>query len=131
MPVEERNALRECPRNHARIGRDETTWHTIQVSSCILSATAAARFTQTTQLKTSEMPTTTNSGGASVFIDLNEEEDDFSARFYARGGLEFEFANGFTLGASARYADHRFDFGSSGELELDEVQWFLTLGSRL
>ena len=77
------------------------------------------------------LPTATNNGGASVFIDLNDVEDDFSARFYARGGLEFEFANGFTLGASARYADHRFDFGSSGELELDEVQWFLTLGSRL
>ncbi len=77
------------------------------------------------------LPASASVGGASVFINLNEEEDDFSARFYARGGLEFEFANGFTLGASARYADHQFDFGSSGELELDEVQWFLTLGSRL
>jgi len=76
-------------------------------------------------------PSATNSGGTSIFIDLNEEEDDFSARFYARGGLEFEFANGFTIGASARYADHRFDFGSSGKVKLDEVQWFLTLGSRI
>jgi hypothetical protein len=76
-------------------------------------------------------PSATNSGGTSIFIDLNEEEDDFSARLYARGGLEFEFANGFTIGASARYADHRFDFGSSGKVKLDEVQWFLTLGSRI
>ena len=73
----------------------------------------------------------TGSGGTPVFIDLNEEEDDFSARFYARAGLSFEFGNGFTFGAGARYADHRFDFGSSGEVELDEVQWFLTLGSQI
>ncbi len=77
------------------------------------------------------LPASVNSGGTSVFIDLNEEEDDFSARFYARAGLSFELDNGFTFGASARYADHRFDFGSSGKVKLDEVQWFLTLGSRI
>jgi len=70
-------------------------------------------------------------GGSTIVIDLNSREDDFSAALYGRAGLEFEFANGFTLGASARYIEHNFDFGSSGELKLDEVQWFLTLGSRI
>ena len=64
-----------------------------------------------------------------VVID-GDDENDVSFALYGRAGLEFQFANGMTLGASVRYARHEFDFGSRGELEFDEVQWFLTLGGR-
>ncbi len=69
--------------------------------------------------------------GNIIVIDLNSHEDDFSAALYARAGVEYELDNGFTFGVSARYVEHTFDFGSSGKLKLDEVQWFLTLGATL
>jgi hypothetical protein len=73
----------------------------------------------------------TAAGGSSIVIDLSNQEDDFSLALYGRAGMEYEFPNGFILGASARYVEHEFDFGSSGELELDSVQWFVTLGARM
>jgi hypothetical protein len=56
---------------------------------------------------------------------------DVSFVAYGRAGVEFEFRNGFMLGASVRYADDEFDFGNNGKMEMDEVLWLLTLGSRL
>jgi len=32
----------------------------------------------------------------------------------------------FMIGASVRYADDEFDFGDSGELDVDEEVWLLT-----
>ena len=68
--------------------------------------------------------------GSFVVIDTDENSSDFSFSGYARAGVEFELGSGFTFGASARYAEHEFDFDDRGELKLDEVQWFLTLGGR-
>ena len=69
--------------------------------------------------------------GSGIVIDLNSREDDFSAALYGRAGVEVEVGNGIALGVSARYVDHEFDFGSSGRLQLDQVQWFLTVGAEL
>ena len=69
--------------------------------------------------------------GSFVVVDLDQSSTDFSAALYGRAGIEFKLANGFTLGVSARYAPHEFDFGDRGSLELDNVQWFATLGARL
>jgi hypothetical protein len=70
-------------------------------------------------------------GGSRIVIDLSDSEDDFSLALYGRAGIEYEFPNGFILGASARYVEHDFDFGTSGKLQLEEVQWFLTFGARM
>ena len=69
--------------------------------------------------------------GSGIFIDLSSSERDFSFALYGRVGLDIELKNGFTFGVSARYAEHDFDFGSRGELTLDEMQFFLTLGSKI
>ena len=69
--------------------------------------------------------------GSGIFIDLSASERDFSFAVYGRVGLDIELKNGFTFGVSARYAEHEFDFGSRGELNLDEMQFFLTLGSKI
>jgi len=69
--------------------------------------------------------------GTAVFIDLDGSGNELSLVPYGRAGVAWEFANGFEVGVSARYAPHEFDFGRRGEVELDEVQWFLTLGQRL
>ena len=50
---------------------------------------------------------------------------------YGRAGVEFVLNNGFTFGASVRYADDEFDFGSGGKLRFDEPMWLLTLGAHL
>jgi len=73
----------------------------------------------------------TGGNGTTVFIDLDGSGNDLSLIAYARAGLAWEFANGFEVGLSARYAPHEFDFDSRGDVELDEVQWFLTLALRL
>ena len=69
--------------------------------------------------------------GSFLVINADDNTDDFSFSFYGRAGIEIELGSGFTFGASARYADHEFDFDNRGELKLDEVQWFLTLGGRI
>jgi hypothetical protein len=69
--------------------------------------------------------------GSSVFISLNGTENDFSLALYGRAGVEFSIRPGLMLGLSARYAEHEFDFGRSGQLEYDRVQWFLTLGAEI
>lgn len=46
-------------------------------------------------------------------------------------GIEFVLDNGFTFGASVRYADDDFSFGKAGDLKLDEPVYLLTLGARL
>ena len=69
--------------------------------------------------------------GGGIVIDLNSREDDFSAALYARTGVEIDVGNDIAVGVSARYVDHEFDFGSSGRLQVDEVQWFLTVGAVL
>jgi hypothetical protein len=63
-----------------------------------------------------------------IFIRVNSEEDDVSLMPYARVGFEVRPGRGYFFGLSARYVPHEFDFGSSGEVELDGVQWFLTVG---
>jgi hypothetical protein len=69
--------------------------------------------------------------GSSVFISLNDSENDYSFALYGRAGVEFSIRSGLMLGVSARYAEHEFDFGSSGVLKYDRVQWFLTLGAEI
>ena len=68
---------------------------------------------------------------SAVFFDLDESDNDLSFAVYGRAGIDVELGNGFTLGFSARYAGHQFDFDERGRLALDEIQWFLTLGQRL
>lgn len=65
---------------------------------------------------------------AGVALDAN---DDVSLVPYGRLGIEVLLDNGFMLGASVRYADDDFDFGRNGEVDMSEVMWLLTLGSRL
>jgi hypothetical protein len=64
-------------------------------------------------------------------VDVDDASHDVSFIPYGRVGLEVLLDNGFTFGVSARYADDEFDFGGNGELEVDEVVWLLTIGSRL
>ncbi len=59
------------------------------------------------------------------------DEDDGSFATYGRAGIEFVLDNGFTFGASVRYANDHFDFGDAGDLKLDEPLYLLTLGARL
>mgnify|MGYP001814055655 CR=1 FL=1 len=80
---------------------------------------------------TDETSLIVNAPNGFIVIDGNDSANDFSFSLYGRIGLEFEFNNGFLLGVSARYAEHEFDFDERGELNLDEVQWFLTLGGRI
>jgi hypothetical protein len=70
-------------------------------------------------------------GGSVIIIDGEDTSSDVSFAPYARLGVEFEFDNGFSVGASARYADDEFDFGDQGEIVADDVLWLLTLGARL
>lgn len=58
------------------------------------------------------------------------DENDGSFVGYGRAGIEFVFDNGFTFGASVRYADDDFSFGNAGDLKLDEPLYLLTLGAR-
>ena len=69
--------------------------------------------------------------GSVIVIDLGASESDVSFALYGRVGIEIVLDSGFTFGVSARYADHEFDFDQRGDLKLDEVQWFLTLGSKI
>jgi len=69
-------------------------------------------------------------GSSGIVIVVEEEEDDASMVPYARAGFEFQAGNGLSFGLSARYAPHDFDFGTSGEVEFDGVQWFLIIGAR-
>jgi len=69
-------------------------------------------------------------GQSGIFILVESEEDDVSVVPYARAGFEFLAGNGYSFGVSARYAPHEFDFGSSGDIEFDGVQWFLIVGVR-
>ncbi len=54
-----------------------------------------------------------------------------SLTYYGRAGIELETRKGFRFGAMARYAPHEFDFDDNVELELDNVQYFVTFGQRL
>ena len=72
----------------------------------------------------------TSAGGA-LHVDLDESNNDISFAVYGRAGIDIELSNGFTVGFSARYAGHEFDFDERGRLSLDEVQWFLTFGQRI
>jgi Outer membrane protein beta-barrel domain len=64
-------------------------------------------------------------------IDISEGTNDVSFEAYARAGIELVLDNGFTLGASVRYANNQFDFDEAGEIELDDTLWLLTVGTRL
>ncbi|MCZ6657283.1 MAG: hypothetical protein O7C67_08305 [Gammaproteobacteria bacterium] len=69
--------------------------------------------------------------GSVVIIDLDSSESDVSFALYGRVGIDIELDSGFTFGVSARYAEHEFDFDQRGDLKLDKMQWFLTLGSKI
>jgi hypothetical protein len=71
------------------------------------------------------------SSGSAIVIDLSQSGDDLSLVPYARAAVEFVLRNGVSVGVSARYAPHEFDFDQRGEVEIDEIQWFLTIGQRL
>ena len=64
-------------------------------------------------------------------IVLDDSESDVSFVAYGRAGVEFVLNDGFAFGASVRYADDEFDFGSGGKLRFDEPMWLLTLGAHL
>jgi hypothetical protein len=66
-----------------------------------------------------------------IVVDGSQSASDLSLVAYGRIGLEVVLPSGFSFGASIRYANDDFDFGRSGQLEIDEVLWMLTLGSRL
>jgi len=63
--------------------------------------------------------------------EADDTGQDVSLVPYGRLGVELLLSDRFIVGASVRYADDEFDFGDSGELDVDEVVWLLTLGSRL
>jgi len=71
----------------------------------------------------------TNNDNTTTGIDFNTENDG-SFVAYGRAGIEFVLDNGFTFGASVRYADDQFSFGNAGDLKLDEPLYLLTLGAR-
>lgn len=64
-------------------------------------------------------------------LELGSSGHSLSITLYGRAGFEFETPGGLTFGAQARYAPHEFDFDEGGELELDEVTYFLTIGQRM
>jgi opacity protein-like surface antigen len=68
--------------------------------------------------------------GAFLVIDLDDTIGDTSFSPYARVGLDFE-VSGVSFGISARYTDHKLNFGERGTLKLDGVQWFLTIGGSI
>lgn len=70
-------------------------------------------------------------GAASTSVDFSSGGHSVSLTYYGRAGIEFEMPTGFTFGAHARYAPHEFDFDDGGELKLDSVQYFVSLGARL
>ena len=72
-----------------------------------------------------------NGPNSFLIIEFGDSSNDFSVAAYARAGIEFELRNGITLGASARYVEHDFDFSGRRALALDDTQFFLTLGGRL
>lgn len=60
-----------------------------------------------------------------------DTENDGSLAAYGRAGIEFALDNGFTFGASVRYANDEFSFDNAGDLKLDEPLYLMTLGARL
>lgn len=70
-------------------------------------------------------------GAASSSVDFSSGGHSVSVTYYGRGGVEFETPTGVTFGAHARYAPHEFDFDDGGELKLDSVQYFVSIGARL
>jgi hypothetical protein len=80
------------------------------------------------RLEDSQASTT---GSNSVVIDTRTSDNHLGVAAYGRLGFELIFSRDFTLGISARYSNVRYDFGNSGELDLTEPQFFLTLGRSL
>jgi len=72
-----------------------------------------------------------NTSSTGNTVDLSNSDSDGSFVAYGRAGVEFALANGFTFGASVRYADDDFSFGKAGDLKLDEPLYMLTLGAVL
>jgi len=72
-----------------------------------------------------------NASQSSANIDTNGSSNDGSFTAYARVGVDFVTSDGFTFGASVRYANDKFDFGNAGELKLDSPLYLLTLGARI
>ena len=72
-----------------------------------------------------------NSSQNSNSIDTHGSLNDGSFTAYGRAGIDFMTGDGFTFGASVRYANDKFDFGDSGELKLDSPLYLLTLGARI
>jgi hypothetical protein len=68
---------------------------------------------------------------SSSSVDFSSGGHSVSVTYYGRAGIEFETPTGVTFGAHARYAPHEFDFDDGGELKLDSVQYFVSVGARL
>lgn len=69
--------------------------------------------------------------GSVVVVDVDDASHDVSLVPYLRIGFDVLLDSGYTFGVTARYADDELDFGSNGEVHLDEVVWLLTIGSRV
>ncbi len=69
-------------------------------------------------------------GGSSADIEFNpsSRETDVDVGIYGRAGIDIILSNGFVMGVSARKVDSEMDFGDNGVIELDDTQYFLTLG---
>lgn len=74
-------------------------------------------------------PLDNNSGGTITFSP-DSRESDFVVGLYARAGFEFILDNGISFGLSARQVDSELDFGDSGTIDLNDTQYFLTVGKR-
>ncbi|TQV74198.1 hypothetical protein FKG94_16455 [Exilibacterium tricleocarpae] len=63
-----------------------------------------------------------------IDFDPDGRETDVDAGLYARVGFDIILSNGFIVGANARRVEGELDFKDSGVVDLDEIQYFLTLG---
>lgn len=68
------------------------------------------------------------SNNGNVYLGTGDRETDVDVGFYGRVGVDFILSNGFVIGASMRRIDGELDFKDNGTLELDDNQYFLTLG---
>ncbi|ARN74607.1 hypothetical protein [Oceanicoccus sagamiensis] len=65
---------------------------------------------------------------ADIEFEPSSRETDVDVGVYGRAGIDIILNNGFVLGVSARKVDSEMDFGDNGIIELDDTQYFLTLG---
>jgi hypothetical protein len=64
---------------------------------------------------------------AGDFGVVHDSGSGFGTGFYARTGIEFMLTNRSMLGLGVRWSESEVDLGSTGDLELDGIQWALTV----